>query len=389
VEDITELRQTEQALAQAQKMEAIGQLAGGIAHDFNNLLAVITVFSELAGADLPADAQARADLREVQGAVERAQTLTRQLLAFSKKQVIQPRVLELNGVITNMETMLRRVIGEDIELETHLDPAAGMVRADAGQIDQILMNLAVNARDAMPEGGRLTMSTTFAPVDAAAASVVGVAPGAYVQLRVTDTGIGMDEATRARVFEPFFTTKGRQGTGLGLATVYAIVHQCGGQVTLESEPGHGATFTILLPAVREAADPVLARASEEAPRGTETLLLVEDDAAVRNASATVLRRLGYSILVARSGEEGLAMLTEHPGRIDLVLTDVVMPGLDGIQLVERLRSLRPGVKAILSSGYAGDVIARRGALPRDIPFLEKPFTASILGRMVREVLDTA
>jgi two-component system cell cycle sensor histidine kinase/response regulator CckA len=264
-----------------------------------------------------------------------------------------------------------------------------MVRADAGQVDQVLMNLAVNARDAMPSGGRLTMTTEAAVLDAAAAHARGLAPGPFVRLRVADSGTGMDAATQARVFEPFFTTKGRQGTGLGLATVYAITRQSGGHVALESALGRGTTFTILLPAVTGTADLPLAGSGDDAPTGTETLLLVEDDPAVRNASATVLQRLGYTVLKARNGEDALERLASHQGPLHLVLTDVVMPGIDGIQLVERLKVLSPGTRAILSSGYAGDTIARHGGLPRDVPFLEKPFTALTLARTVREVLDTA
>ncbi len=387
-EDITELRQAERKLVQAQKMEAVGQLAGGIAHDFNNLLAAISVFTELAGADMAKDDRRRDDLEQVQVAVARATTLTRQLLAFSRQQVLQPKVLDPNTIVVGVEKMLTRLIGEDIEMVTQLDPAAGSVRADAGQLEQVLLNLAVNARDAMRSGGRLTMATGSRRLDDAAARAAGLSrAGRYVVLTVTDTGSGMSAETKARAFEPFYTTKGGKGTGLGLATVHGIVTQSGGHIDISSEPGQGCTFTIMLPAVDP--EPVPAAASAEAAPagGAETILLVEDEAAVRMAAAAVLRRHGYTVLVAKSGAEALEMVKHQNGTIHLVLTDVVMPGMDGRELLEQLRAVRPGLKVILSSGYAGDTIARHSNLDPAIPFLPKPFTATTLAQKVRDVLD--
>jgi PAS domain S-box-containing protein len=389
-EDITELRRAEQQLIQAQKMEAVGQLAGGIAHDFNNLLGAITLFGELAAGDLPADDARREDLDSIQDAVQRATTLTRQLLAFSRQQVLNTVVLDPNTVISDLVKMLTRLIGEDIELITQLDPDAGMVRADAGQLEQVLLNLTVNARDAMPSGGKIVIATTRATLseDAARQSEIERA-GDYAIITVTDTGSGMSPEVRARVFEPFFSTKGARGTGLGLATVYGIIRQSGGHIAVASEPGQGTRFTIHLPMVAGAAVSRTSKA-EAAPRGgSETILLAEDDPAVRVAASTVLKRLGYTIIVARTAEDALAKAEAHGGNIDLVVSDVVLPGMDGGELIQRLRLSHPDIRAMLTSGYAGELIARRGVREPDIPFLEKPFTSSRLAKKIRDVLDGA
>jgi PAS domain S-box-containing protein len=390
-EDITELRRAEQQLIQAQKMEAVGQLAGGIAHDFNNLLGAITLFGELAAGDLPADDARREDLDSIQDAVQRATTLTRQLLAFSRQQVLNTVVLDPNTVISDLMKMLTRLIGEDVELITQLDPDAGMVRADAGQLEQVLLNLAVNARDAMPSGGKIVIATTRAKLGADAARQIELErAGEYAVITVSDTGSGMSPEVRARVFEPFFSTKGARGTGLGLATAYGIVRQSGGHIAVASEPGHGTTFTIHLPTISGAAVPRLNSSAESAPSGgSETILLAEDDPAVRVAASTVLKRLGYAVIVARTAEDALAKAETHGGQIDLIISDVVLPGMHGGELIQQLRRSHPHVKALLTSGYAGELIARRGVLESDTAFLEKPFTSSRLAKKVREVLDGA
>jgi len=386
VADVTERRSLQAQLIQAQKMEAVGHLAGGIAHDFNNLLSAITVFGELAAAEFPAGDKRREDLDNIQDAVQHATTLTRQLLAFSRQQTLKPVVLSPNAVVTDLLKILHRLIGEDVEMVTELDPAARLVRADASQLEQVLMNLVVNARDAMPRGGRLHIAT--APARIARDHAAGdVPPGDYVAITVADTGTGMNPEVRARVFEPFFTTKGDKGTGLGLATVYGVVKQSGGHVTVASEPGRGATFTIYLPEVSGMTGEHAVGSATEALGGTETVLLAEDDAAVRLAVSSVLSRLGYTVLTERSAEDAVARAAAHEGPIHLVISDVVMPGMDGPGLIAELKRVRPDVRALLTSGYAGDAISLHRVMESGIPFLEKPFTAVRLSQRVREVLD--
>jgi nitrogen-specific signal transduction histidine kinase/ActR/RegA family two-component response regulator len=387
-EDITDLRFAEQQLMHAQKMEAVGQLAGGVAHDFNNVLTVILSYAQLMREDAPGNSQA-ADAQQIVDAVKHAQTLTRQLLAFSRQQVTQPVVLDPNEVIRGVEKMLRRLIGEDVELSLSLDGGGATVRADAGQLEQVLLNLAVNARDAMPRGGLLTVETRAVTLDAAAAAERGLAaPGRYMMIAVRDTGVGMSPEVQSRIFEAFFTTKepGR-GTGLGLATVLGIIKQCDGAVTVRSEPGQGAEFRLFFPAVEERAVARPLAPPVTVSGGQETILLTEDDPAVRRIATEILVRQGYTVLVAGHGEEALARARSHGGSVQLLLTDVVMPGMDGPTLANRLRITHPGVRTLFTSGYAGDAMAQRGMLESGQPFLEKPFTASQLLRKVREALD--
>jgi PAS domain S-box-containing protein len=387
--DATERVRLEEQFLQAQKMEAVGRLAGGIAHDFNNLLTVINGSSFLLQARLPAEERNRALLDQVVKAGERAAALTRQLLAFSRKQVLQPRVLDLNALVADLEKMLRRLIGEDVTLTTVLDPATGRVQADPGQVEQLLMNLAVNARDAMPQGGRLTIQTGNSDLATSASDThIQVPAGRYVMLAVRDTGIGMDQATKARLFEPFFTTKEvGKGTGLGLATVYGIVKQSGGTIRVQSEPGQGTTFTIYLPRVEAAPVVDNKTTGSAAPRGHETILLVEDEAEVRKLIRLTLQAQGYTVLEATSSEGALDMAQAHPGNIDVLLTDVVMPGLSGRLVAQRLQALRPSLKVIYMSGYTDDATVRHGVLQAEADFLQKPFRPDDLARKVREVLE--
>ena len=418
--DVTERKRLEEQLRQAQKMEAVGRLAGGIAHDFNNLIQVITGCGEVVLGDLPLTHPSRDLVREMKHAGERAAALTRQLLAFSRQAVLAPKVLDLDAVIQETGQLLRRVIGEDIELATPPlrrdsedgvtgsaasltpGPKLGLVRADPNQLEQVLLNLAVNARDAMPRGGQLTIETHNVELDEAYARANPEArPGAYVLLAVSDTGAGMDAATRARVFEPFFSTKGEKGTGLGLATVYGIVRQSGGHVAVYSEPGKGTTFKLYLPRVDEAA-----LYKEDGERGQErsggldssgrllptaapmeTLLLVEDEDGVRGLAGHVLQGCGYKVLEANNGAEALRLAAAYGGRIDLLVTDVVMPQVGGRELAERLAVLRPQTKVLFLSGYTDDAIVRHGILEEEVAFLQKPFTTAALARRVREVLD--
>ena len=390
VRDVTEQRRLQQQLVQSQKMEAVGRLAGGIAHDFNNLLTVITSYSDLLLQDLGGEDPKREDVEQVRKAAEGAAALTRQLLAFSRQQVLAPRVVSLSVVVQGVEKMLRRVIGEDVDLVTALDPDVGSVKADVGQLEQVLMNLAVNARDAMPGGGKLTIETANVEHDPDSAREREAAPvRRFVMLAVSDTGIGMDEATKARIFEPFFTTKeAGKGTGLGLATVYGIVQQSGGFIWVYSEPGHGTTFKIYLPQVEASAQGRAASAAPgDLPRGTETVLLVEDAAAVRAVTRQVLERQGYTVLEAANGAAALQTAAGHPGPIHLLLTDVVMPVLSGRQLADQLAKVRPDAKVLYASGYTDDAVVRHGVLEAGISYLQKPFTADSLARKVREVLD--
>ncbi len=386
-----ELSQTQDQLAQASKMEAVGHLAGGVAHDFNNLLMVIMGRSELLLAGLDTGDPNRPALELIEQTAIRAADLTRQLLAFSRKQVLQPRVLDLNAVVSNMSEMLRRLIGEDIALVTVLGPALGHVKADRGQIEQIIMNLAVNARDAMPHGGRLTLETANVDLDAAyARKHVEARPGPHVMLALSDTGIGMDPKTQARIFEPFFTTKGpRKGTGLGLAMVYGIVKQSGGNIWVYSEPGQGTTFKIYLPRIEEAIESAQGRSALAPPlRGMETVLLVEDEDAVRDLARDILQARGYTVLEARHGAEALRISEQHPGPIHLMLTDVVMPEMIGRELADRLAVLRPETKVLYMSGYTDNAVVHHGVLDPGTIFLQKPFTAAVLARKVREILDS-
>lgn len=388
--DISNIKRLEEQFRQAQKMEAVGTLAGGVAHDFNNLLTVINGYSEILISRLPADDPMRELLAEIHKAGERAGTLTRQLLAFSRQQILEPKVLDLNAVLTDTETMLRRLIGEDIILTTVLDPALMPVKVDPGQIQQVLMNLAVNARDAMPQGGRLNVETRNVTLDATYRQKhLQVQPGAYSMLAVSDTGTGMDEATKARIFEPFFTTKGvGKGTGLGLAVVHGVVKQSGGHIEVYSELGQGTAFKVYFPQVQEALSSSKPLSGiDTMPTGTETLLLVEDDDAVRALSRHVLRECGYTLLEATHGREAIRVAQSHDGPIHLVLSDVVMPYLGGRQLAERLAEERPGLKMLFVSGYTDDAVVRHGILESDVAFLQKPFTPSALANKVRAVLD--
>jgi PAS domain S-box-containing protein len=384
------LRQSEEQHRQSQKMEAIGQLAGGVAHDFNNLLTIITGYSEMLLNRLPAADSSRELIREIHKAGERAASLTRQLLAFSRKQVLAPVVLDLNEVVQEMEKMLRRLIGEDIELATVLDSKLDLVKADPGQIEQVIMNLAVNARDAMPVGGKLFIETVNVDLDELYQETQAEIPaGTYVTLSVSDTGCGMDEATKARVFEPFFTTKGPgKGTGLGLATVYGIVKQSGGYIFVDSELGNGTAFKIFLPPVpAEKATKKSRISSFRAPRGNETLLLVEDEHAVRALARDALQSYGYQVLEASQGAEAIRLVEKQKGTIHLLVTDVVMPQLGGRQLVDKLHALQPGMKILYLSGYTDDAVVRHGLMEGEAAFLQKPFTPVILAHKVREVLD--
>jgi len=386
-----EARETiEGQLRASQKLEAIGGLAGGIAHDFNNLLSVILSYTGFALDQVAAGAPLHDDLQEVIKAADRAAALTRQLLAFSRKQVLQPVALDLNQIATGIEKMLRRILGEDIDLAQKLAPDLGAVMADPGQIEQVLMNLVVNARDAMPEGGNLTIETANVDLDEEyAARHLAVKPGSFVVLSVTDSGCGMDADTQARVFEPFFTTKEKgKGTGLGLSTVYGIVKQSGGNIWVYSEPGIGTTFKIYLPRVRDPAT-LLASVRQQGTTtfGTETILVVEDEEAVRSMVARILRAAGYTVLVAADGSEALATSAHCPEEIHLVLTDVIMPQMSGRVLVERLTKTRPALKILYMSGYTDQAVVHHGVLDAGTHFLGKPFTATDLARRVRAVLD--
>jgi signal transduction histidine kinase len=390
-EERTERKKLEEQLRQAQKMEAIGQLTGGIAHDFNNMLTVILGYSELMLQRLKADDPLRSEVEQVKEAGVRASMLTRQLLAFGRKQVLQPRVLDLNAVLTNMDQMLQRLIGEDIHLVTMPAPGLRRVRADPGQIEQVIVNLAVNARDAMPQGGKLTIETANVELDNAyAREHVSVRPGSFVMLAVSDTGCGMDRETQARIFEPFFTTKEPgKGTGLGLSTVYGIVKQSDGNIWVYSEPGRGTTFKIYLPRVEgavEAVEPGLA--PTRAVRGSETVLLVEDENAVRALIRSTLQANGYTVLEAHHGKHAIQIYEQHKGPIHLLVTDVVMPEMSGRELAEHLKTSRPNMKVLFMSGYTDKAIVNHGELDPDTAFLQKPFTPDALARMVREVLDS-
>ncbi len=377
-------------LQQSVKMEALGRLAGGVAHDFNNLLTSILGFASLGLLELKSGDPLHPILQDVHRAAESAAHLTRQLLAFARKQVIEPRVLDLREVLTDLERLLGRVIGEDVELRAAPGEEPAAVRVDPGQVEQILVNLAVNARDAMPGGGRLTISLGPEELGEARAQTLAVPPGRYVRLTVADTGQGMDDEVRAHLFEPFFTTKPRgHGTGLGLASVYGAVRQAGGAIDVDTAPGRGAAFHIFLPA-QEGPPTPLARPGGGAglPAGSEAVLLVEDDAVVREAGRRLLERLGYRVWCASSGEEALRLATGGACPLELLLSDVVMPGMNGVELAARLRELRPGLPVVLTSGYAEEAVARFGPRVPGARFLPKPYTPESLSRSLREALGT-
>jgi PAS domain S-box-containing protein len=388
VENVTERRALEEQLRQSQKIEAIGQLAGGIAHDFNNLLTVITARAEMLRARLRPDDAGGRDATLILKTAERASALTQRLLAFSRWQILQPKVLDLNALVEGMVAMLRRMIGEDIDLRIAPSPNLGRLEADPGQVEQVILNLAVNARDAMPHGGRLSLETADMKLDEPFVRAhPGARSGTFVMLRVSDTGSGMDAATLARVFEPFFTTK-EPGRGTGLATVYGIVKQHDGYITADSEPGRGSVFTVYLPRVEAAVEVAdSAGAPAEPRRGSETVLLVEDQADVRDLARELLEREGYTVLVADGPKTALAVADEHPGVIDALVTDVVMPEMGGRELAGRLAATRPALKVLYMSGYTNDTIARQVLLDARTNFLQKPFASDALPRKLREVLD--
>ena len=392
-EDVTERRALEQQLQQSQKMEAVGRLAGGIAHDFNNLLMVISGYSEFLLDRLGPDPALRGPAQEIAGASQRASSLTRQLLAFSRKQMLAPKILDLNEVVTENLKMLTRVIGEDIDLVMVPAAVLGSVRADAGQIDQVIMNLALNARDAMPSGGKLTIETSNVSLDEEYARFhAPLRPGDYVMLSISDTGLGMDSETQSHIFEPFFTTKGTKGTGLGLSTVYGIIKQSGGYIWVSSESGKGTTFKIYLPRVAERAE-TLAQvvSSEEAvftEPGTETILLAEDEANLRYLARQFLEKQGYKVIEAADGAAAMQIAVAHEGVIHLLLTDVIMPGMNGRELAQRISEIRPQTKVLYMSGYTENVIGHDGTLDAGVSLLQKPFTLRDLKSKVREVLDS-
>jgi PAS domain S-box-containing protein len=389
-EDITERRSLELQLRQAQKMEAVGRLAGGVAHDFNNMLTAIFGYAEMIAEEFPEDSPVREDIGEIRKAAMRAASLTRQLLAFSRQQVLEPVILNPNDLVQDLDKMLHRLIGEDVELRLSLAPDVANVRADPGQLQQVIMNLVVNARDAMPQGGKLLIETANADLDAAYVQEhLPVVPGAYVRLSVSDTGVGMTADILSHIFEPFFTTKETgKGTGLGLSTVYGIVKQSGGYVWAYSEPGRGTTFKIYLPAVSEPAPGVpIGATAERDLSGTETVLLAEDDEILRPLTRGVLEKLGYTVVSAANAEAAVALADRHVGPIHLLIADVVMPGASGRELARRLAQTRPDTRVLYISGYTDDAIVHHGMLEPGLAFLQKPFTPSALARKVREVLE--
>jgi PAS domain S-box-containing protein len=390
-EDITERLQLQAQLLQAQKMESVGRLAGGVAHDFNNLLSVIIGWTGMALEELPAGHAVRPSLEEVVSAGERAASLTRQLLAFSRQQMVETTLFSVNALVVEMDKMLRRVIGEDIEFVTRTDPELGTVKMDRGQLEQVIMNLVVNARDAMPEGGTLTIETANVVLDAEyPRRDADVAPGEYVMVAVSDSGTGMSEEAKTHVFEPFFTTKALgKGTGLGLATSYGIVKQAGGQIAVYSEERLGTTMKVYLPRHHEAAAGAVRRHRKTPARGVETILLVEDDPAVRRVTARMLEAQGYRAVSTNSGEDALRVIEDGREPWHLLLTDVILAGgMSGPVLAERVRALRPDLKVLFASGYTSDVAILHGLMEQRVALVQKPFTAELLGRKVREVLDT-
>ena len=388
--DITERKTQESELSRSQKMEAIGRLAGGITHDFNNLLTAIDGYCELALLKIGKPEQVRSNILKIKEVKETASSLIRQLLAFSRKQTVKPRSLDMNRVIENMQGLLKQFIGEDIELKTHLEQDIGNVYADQGHVEQIIMNLALNARDAMHKGGVLTISAQRVHLkDSDAARHPDIKTGDYIKLEVSDTGSGMDEETMAHAFEPFFTTKeASKGTGLGLATVYGIVRDNGGSISLRSEPGKGSTFEVLLPVSEEIPEAVLRKTGRAPVRGgSEVILVVEDNTYVLDLVTEVLGSLGYTLLKARSGKEAMDICASHPGDIDLVIADIVLPGMDGPAIVKCLLKRYPGMKILYITGYPGDVVSLYGIPDTERHLLQKPFSASALTEKVREVLE--
>jgi len=387
--DITERKQLETQLQQSQKMEAVGRLAGGIAHDFNNLLTIITGYTDLALSRPAVPLDLRADIERIENAAGRAAALVRQLLAFSRKQVLQPKLLDLNAIVVNMEKLLRRLVDDNIEMSTSVRDNLGKVKADPAQIEQVIMNLVVNARDAMPQGGRLLLETSNVNLDAAYAfEHASVKPGKYVMLAVSDTGTGMDSETVAHIFEPFYTTKeAGRGTGLGLSTVYGIVKQSGGYIWVYSEPGKGSTFKVYLPRVEEAQEAETAKPGPFSDqRGSETILLVEDEEAVRDLVKTILTGQGYHVIVARNPRHAEEVAEKYPGEIHLLLTDVVMPGTSGRELAVLITRRRPHVRVLYMSGYTENVVTSGGLLEEGLAFLQKPFSPALLVQRIREVL---
>jgi len=392
VEDRAKHRLLEEQLRQSQKMEAIGRLAGGVAHDFNNLLTVISGYTQLMLVRMPPGNDLRTEVEEVAKAGERAASLTSQLLAFSRKQILAPAVLNLNETVSETKNLLERLIGEDVEFAAVLDPDLGNAKADPGQIQQVIMNLAVNARDAMPRGGKLTVSTGNVVLDERYVKEnPGSQAGPHVFLSVSDTGSGMDQKTLSHLFEPFFTTKEQgKGTGLGLSTVYGIVKQSGGSIWVSSELGRGTTFRLYLPRVDQPVEPVRKTgvAPAAAPKGTETVLLVEDEEAVRKLTHAILSRKGFKVLVAGDGQEALETLQRHEGPVHLLLTDVVLPRMGGREIALQVTKLRPEIKVLFTSGYSERAFVENGILEPGIVLLSKPFTPEELLRKVREVLET-
>jgi PAS domain S-box-containing protein len=382
--DVTEQRELERQLQESQRMEAVGRLAGGVAHDFNNLLTVITGYGYMLLEEPEASAAARANAEEILHTVDRASALTSQLLEFSKPQSTEPKAIDINDLVLNMDKMLRRVIGEHIELVTALSPDAGMISADPAQIEQVIMNLVVNSRDALPAGGRLTIETASRTRIHASGR-----PDECVMLSVADNGMGMDDETRSHIFEPFFTTKGQgKGTGLGMATVYGIVKRAGGEITVASTPGRGTAISVTLPKVRpRVPQPVAGPEESNRPRGTETVLLVEDEDEVRLLVSGVLEQHGYAVLPARRPEDAIALCASHRGSIDLLLTDAVLPQMSGRALAEQAGRMRPDLRVLLMSGYKEDAIEGSGPSEHGAAFLRKPFTPGVLTRKLREVLD--
>ncbi|HTE16788.1 MAG TPA: ATP-binding protein, partial [Armatimonadota bacterium] len=387
--DITTRKLLEEQLAQSQKMEAVGRLAGGVAHDFNNMLAVINGYSELCLSMLPPESPLSPSLEEIRKAGNRASALTRQLLAFSRKQLLKMQPLDLNDVAQNMSKMLRRLIGDHIDLQYALSPSPACIKADLSQTEQVIMNLVVNARDAMPAGGTLSVAVHAEELRAAAEAVGQMAPpGRYVALSIRDTGAGMEKALIPHIFEPFFTTKPvGEGTGLGLAMVLGIVQQSGGYIQVSSRPGEGTLFRILFPALEQPQVDGSPPAAAPLPGGTETVLLVEDDEAVRGLVRTVLQMHGYTVLEAADAGDALLLCERHRDSIDLVLTDMVMPGLSGNEVVELLREYGAPFKVLYMSGYTDDAVVRRGVLTAEMELIQKPFTPDALARKVRETLD--
>ncbi len=390
LEDITERKLLAQQLVQSQRLEAIGQLAGGIAHDFNNLLTVVRGYAQCVQESLGTEHPSWEDVDQIRQAGERAATLTRQLLVFSRKKILEPRALNLNEVVRSLDTLLGRLIGENIVLTMDLEPDLCCVQADRGQIEQVIMNLVINASDAMPNGGKLTIETANVNLDGRYAEKhMGVTPGAYGVVAVSDTGVGIDKKTQARIFEPFFTTKAKgRGTGLGLSTVYGIVKQSAGNVWVYSEPGKGTTLKVYLPQVDAAAEPL---SSADMPvtsaRGSETVLVVEDDALFREFASRALTDYGYTVLAADHPDAALTLSEQHDAVIHLVLSDVVLPGMTGRELVERLTEARPEMNFLYMSGYPARAVVQQGELPPGTPFIAKPFSANALARKVRHVLE--